>query len=84
MVFGGIDVTVVGQLAERVGHASLDPAGSVRWQTKIASQLVRGLETNAPDVLRQAIWIGLHHIERFVAVGLVDLYREAGRHAVRL
>ena len=78
------DVALIGEVAQRVDHAGRHARGRIVRQAQIVRDLVGGLEADAVDVLRQTIGIGLHQIDRGVAVLLVDFDGEAGVDAVAL
>jgi hypothetical protein len=77
-------VPVVGQFRERVGHAGLHARRGVGRQPQVAGDLVGGLEAHAPDVAGHPVGILLHHLQRVVAVGLVDFDGQPGGDAVAL
>jgi hypothetical protein len=84
LALGGVDVAVVGHLAEGVGDAGLDSLGAVVGQAQLAGDLVGGEKADAVDVAGQAVGVVAHDVDAGIAVGLEDAHGVGGADVVAL
>jgi len=78
------DVPVVGGFVEGVDHAGGHAVRRVLRQAQVAGNFVGSQEADAPDIAGQAVGVFLHLVDGLVAVGLVDLDRQAGGDTMAL
>ena len=77
-------VALAQRFLEHVAEAGAQAERRVARDAKARGQLVGRGEADAADVLRQAIGIGAHHLDRALAVGFVDARRAQGAEAMRM
>ncbi len=77
-------MAVVAECAERITQSGLEAFRRVHGEAHLLRDLVRRLEADAVDVLRQPVGIVAHDGECLVRILLVNLHRQPGADAVAL
>ena len=75
---------LVGELVERIDDAALASADVIVGISHVFGDGIGGFESDAPDVVRQAIRILLYLLYGFLAVSLVNLGGVGAAHAIAL
>ena len=71
---------IVGGLVEHVHQAGFDARGVFGRKPQRLGDPVCGFETDAIDISCQAIGIGLHNVQGFIAILFINLDRQVGAH----
>ena len=80
----GIDVTFVGQLVEGIEDTAAASSLIVLAVAHLSRDGVGSLEADAPDVIGEAVGIGLHLVDALLAISLVDLSSVGGADSIAL